>query len=68
VLGLGENMATDSTSTVLLALLAGFLVGVVFTAVKLPLPAPPALAGIMGIVGIFLGGMACQWIINRFFS
>lgn len=41
---------------VLLALLAGFLVGVIFSAIKLPLPAPPVLAGVMGIVGIFLGG------------
>ena len=36
-----------------LALLAGFLVGIVFSAIKLPLPAPPALAGILGIVGSF---------------
>ena len=33
----------------LLALLTGFIVGVLFTALKLPLPAPNAMAGIMGI-------------------
>jgi len=55
-------------TSVLLALLAGFFVGVLFTAIKLPLPAPPVFAGIMGIVGIYLGGHACQWVINYFFS
>ena len=33
----------------LLALLTGLIVGVLFTALKLPLPAPNAMAGIMGI-------------------
>jgi XapX domain-containing protein len=41
---------------VLLALLAGFIVGILFSAIKLPLPAPPALAGVIGIAGIYLGG------------
>lgn len=48
--------------TVLLALLAGFLVGVLFTWIGLPLPAPPVLSGVMGIVGIYLGGLAFQWV------
>lgn len=51
---------------ILLALLAGFIVGVIFTAVKLPLPAPPVLAGIAGIVGIYLGGVSYRWILERF--
>ena len=38
------------------ALFAGFVVGIVFSAIKLPLPAPPVLSGILGIVGIYLGG------------
>ena len=42
----------------LLALLTGFIVGVLFTALKLPLPAPNAIAGIMGILGIYLGHIA----------
>ncbi len=54
--------------TVLLALLTGFLVGVIFRAVHLPLPAPPVLAGVMGIVGIFLGGRAYEWVVGRYFS
>jgi XapX domain-containing protein len=49
---------------VFLALLAGFLVGVIFSAIKLPLPAPPVIAGVMGIVGIFLGGEVWKMIAN----
>lgn len=40
---------------VLLALLTGFLLGIIFCRLKLPVPAPPTLAGVMGIIGIFLG-------------
>lgn len=39
----------------LLSILSGFIVGVVFALFKLPIPAPPALSGILGIVGIYLG-------------
>lgn len=53
---------------VLLALMAGFIVGVLFSAIKLPIPAPPVLSGVMGIVGVYLGGIAYQWIIERFFT
>lgn len=37
------------------ATLTGFVAGVIFSLFKLPIPAPPVFAGIMGIVGIFLG-------------
>lgn len=37
------------------ALLTGFICGSVFSLLKLPIPAPPVLAGIMGIIGIFIG-------------
>lgn len=37
------------------ALAVGIVVGLVFGRLNLPIPAPPALAGILGIVGIFLG-------------
>lgn len=55
-------------SEVLLALLAGFIVGIVFSAIKLPIPAPPVLSGVMGIVGVYIGGIAYQWLVERFFS
>jgi XapX domain-containing protein len=51
---------------ILLALLAGIIVGVVFTLIRLPLPAPPFLAGIMGIVGIYLGGVIANKILTYF--
>lgn len=53
---------------VLLALVTGAIVGIVFSVLKLPLPAPPVLSGIAGIVGIYIGGTAYSWIIERFFS
>jgi XapX domain-containing protein len=31
---------------------------------KLPLPAPPVLAGVMGIVGVYLGGVVFDWLIT----
>lgn len=39
----------------ILSLAVGFAVGFLFRLVKLPVPAPPTLAGVLGIVGIFLG-------------
>ena len=42
-------------NTILLALLAGFILGATFTLLKLPIPAPPTLAGVAGIIGIYLG-------------
>ncbi len=53
---------------IVLAIVAGFIVGVLFSALKLPIPAPPVLSGIMGIVGVYLGGKAYALIIERFFS
>ncbi|MCQ1060583.1 XapX domain-containing protein [Photobacterium sp. DNB23_23_1] len=55
-------------SEVLLALVAGFIVGILFSAIKLPIPAPPVLSGVMGIVGVYGGGVAYQWIVERFFT
>jgi len=40
---------------VLLTTVTGFIVGMIFAKLKLPIPAPPTLAGVMGIVGLFLG-------------
>lgn len=40
---------------VMVSLATGFLVGAVFAFFRLPIPAPPTLAAVMGVVGIFLG-------------
>ena len=42
------------------ALLTGIVMGGAFSLLKLPIPAPQTLAGIMGIVGIFLGYLLVQ--------
>lgn len=52
--------------TILGALGTGILVGLIFSGLKLPLPAPPVWAGIAGIVGIFLGGEIWKMISERF--
>lgn len=39
----------------LLALLAGAAAGFLFGKLKLPVPAPPTVSGILGIIGIALG-------------
>ena len=36
-----------------IALTTGILVGVIFSMIKLPLPAPPVLSGIVGIFDLF---------------
>lgn len=36
-------------------LITGAFVGFLFAALKLPIPAPPTLPGVVGIVGIFIG-------------
>lgn len=38
-----------------LALLTGLITGGIFKLLQVPIPAPPNIAGIMGIVGIYLG-------------
>lgn len=46
-----------STSLILatLALCTGFFAGAAFAAVGVPIPAPPTITGVLGIVGIYLG-------------
>ncbi|HET7578806.1 MAG TPA: XapX domain-containing protein [Bacillales bacterium] len=53
---------------VFLALLTGFVVGFIFAWLNLPIPAPPALPGITGIVGIYLGFQVYIKWIDPFFS
>lgn len=49
----------DLTLT-LLALLTGFVTGALFTFLGIPMPAPPELPGVMGIVGIYVGYKAVE--------
>lgn len=47
---------------VILSIITGFIVGFVFALLKLPIPAPPALPGVTGIVGIYLGFKTFEWL------
>lgn len=53
---------------IVMALLAGVVVGVLFSVLRLPIPAPPVLSGVMGIVGVYLGALGYHWLVARFFS
>ncbi|WP_018963523.1 XapX domain-containing protein [Coprothermobacter platensis] len=44
----------------ILATIAGFAVGFLFSLLKLPVPAPAELPGVMGVVGMFLGFVAAR--------
>jgi XapX domain-containing protein len=50
----------------LLALLTGIVVGVIFSYLKFPLPAPPTMSGIAGVIGIFTGAKIFQYIKSIF--
>ena len=58
-------MILEELKEIALALLAGLVVGLLFGKLKLPIPAPPTLSGILGIIGIFLGyllAMRLGWV------
>lgn len=40
---------------IIMTTLTGIGVGAVFSIFKLPIPAPPVFAGLMGIVGLWIG-------------
>lgn len=47
---------------ILLSILTGSVAGVLFAFMKLPVPAPPAFAGVAGIIGLWIG----YSVVNRF--
>lgn len=49
---------------VLLALLAGLIVGILFKFMKLPLPAPPVFSAVVGVFGVYFGGVIAGWIVK----
>ena len=44
-----------NTTLTLLGLLTGTITGALFHFLQIPIPAPPKLPGLMGIVGIYFG-------------
>lgn len=52
----------------ILSLVAGLVIGVAFKLLRLPLPAPPVLAGVIGIFGVYLGGILVDWAYRTFLN
>jgi XapX domain-containing protein len=51
--------------TGLSALALGILVGLTFGFTRMPIPAPPTIAGLLGIVGITVGWQVATWVAGR---
>jgi XapX domain-containing protein len=60
------NEQTLSIGAVLLAFATGLIVGIVFSLVKIPSPAPPLL-GLIGLTGMFVGQRLLPLVTARFF-
>lgn len=43
------------------ALVLGIVVGGVFGLARLPVPAPPTIAGVLGVVGLWAGWSLVRW-------
>jgi XapX domain-containing protein len=37
--------------------------GVIFAVMRLPIPAPPTLAGVVGVLGVFIGYRIVRWLL-----
>jgi XapX domain-containing protein len=48
------------------SIIAGIAVGILFRFLKLPLPAPPVLSGVLGIFGVYFGGIITDWFTQNF--
>lgn len=48
----------------LMALGAGLFVGLLFSWLRVPLPAPPTLTGIIGAFGVFMGSVLFRLIVR----
>lgn len=46
----------------LLPFITGLVVGLIFKAFNLPIPAPAVIEGILGIIGIFVGYSILIWL------
>ena len=53
---------------VLLALGVGIAVGLLFSFLKLPLPAPPYLSDVMGVFGIYFGGVIYKFVVEHWLT
>ena len=51
----------------LIALAVGIVIGAIFKALKLPVPVPHDFAGILGVMGMFIGAMLVD-VLAKFFT
>ncbi|WP_040208680.1 XapX domain-containing protein [Neobacillus jeddahensis] len=51
---------------IVLSIIAGIAVGILFRFLKLPIPAPPVLSGVLGIFGVYFGGVIADWVLQQF--
>jgi XapX domain-containing protein len=51
---------------VVLALIAGLIVGMIFKFMRLPLPAPPVFSAVVGVFGVYFGGVLASWMVKLF--
>jgi XapX domain-containing protein len=51
---------------VVLALVAGLIVGIIFKFMRLPLPAPPVFSAVVGVFGVYFGGVIASWMVKFF--
>lgn len=45
------------------SLAVGVSMGVIFAVMRLPIPAPPTLAGVVGVLGVFIGYRIVRWLL-----
>lgn len=50
--------------TFLLPLFVGILIGIIFSVMKLPVPTPERIEGVIGVVGIFLGMLLVKYLLQ----
>jgi XapX domain-containing protein len=50
-----------SNLVTVLAFLTGLLTGALFAYLEIPIPAPPSIAGVLGIFGIYAGFKLVEW-------
>jgi len=55
----------EQNMTVVFSLLAGLVIGAVFALLRLPVPAPPTIGGVVGIAGLALGAYFTNLLIER---
>jgi XapX domain-containing protein len=49
---------------IILALIAGTITGMLFKFLKLPLPAPPVFSAVVGVFGVYFGGVILDWVLK----